>query len=124
MSYQGISDEVARNYMADHGAPNWADIARGLETKPDCERLSSFWHFVDCQYRKSEQICAAPSHLQSCPLPKQLLRNGNLNQLAYSCYLFVRDVAKSDLVAGSMLNLRQLTNRILRAVLIVCERGC
>ena len=98
MSYQGISDEVARNYMTDHGVSTWAEVARTLETKPDCARLISFWHFADCQYRKGERICAAPEHLSGCPLPKQRLRNGNLNQLAYSLYLFVRDVAQSDLV--------------------------
>jgi len=98
MSYQGISDEVARNYMTDHGAPNWTEIAGSLEAGSDCERLTSFWHFAYCQYRKSEQICAAPQHLPSCPLPRQRLRNGNLNQLAYSLYLFVRDVTHHDLV--------------------------
>lgn len=97
-SYQGISDEVAHNFMFDHGVPTWAEVAKTLETKPDCERLNSFWHFTDCRYRKGEQICAAPEHLAGCPLPKQRLRNGNLNQLAYSLYLFVRDVAESDLV--------------------------
>src|SRR5690348_11575478 len=89
MSYQGISDEVARNYMTDHGVSTWAAVASSLEATPDCERLTSFWHLVDCQYRKGEQICAAPRRLQSCPLPKHRLRNGNLNQLAYSFYLFV-----------------------------------
>ena len=98
MSYQGISDEVARNYMADHGVPTWPQIASTLKTKPECERLVSFWHFTDCQYRKAGQICAAPQHLPDCPLPRQPLRNGNLNQLAYSLYLFVRDVADNDLI--------------------------
>ena len=59
---------------------------------------ASFWHFADCQYRKGEQICASPEHLSGCPLPKQRLRNGNLNQLAYSLYLFMRDVAGGDLI--------------------------
>jgi hypothetical protein len=68
MSYQGISDEVARNYMADHGVPTWAEVARSLEVEPDCERLASFWQFADCQYRKGEQVCAAPQHLPGCPL--------------------------------------------------------
>jgi hypothetical protein len=97
-SYQGISDEVARNYMADHGVPTWGKVAESLEPEPDCGRLASFWHFVDCHYRKGEQTCAALEHLAGCPLPRQRLRNGNLNQLAYSLYLFSRDVAANDLI--------------------------
>jgi len=99
MSYQGISDEVARNYMADHGAPTFAVVAKTLTPPPACERLTSFCDFVDCQYRKTEQICGAPEHFAGCPLPRQRLRNGNLNQLAYSLYLFIRDVADNDLIA-------------------------
>ncbi len=36
---------------------------------------------------------------RTCPLPTHRLRNGHLNQLAYSLYLFIRDVADGDLVA-------------------------
>jgi hypothetical protein len=32
-------------------------------------------------------------------LPKAPLRNGNLNQLSFSLYLFIRDIAENDLVA-------------------------
>ena len=98
MSYQGISDEVARNYMADHGVPDWAGIATSLEGGVDCSRLANFWHFADCQYRKAEQICSSPQHLADCPLPRHDLRNGNLNQVAYSLFLFIRDVADGDLI--------------------------
>ena len=30
-SYQGISDQVARNYIRQHGNASWADIAEGLK---------------------------------------------------------------------------------------------
>jgi hypothetical protein len=36
--------------------------------------------------------------MPGCPLPKLPLRNGRLNQGAYSLYLFIRDVADGDLV--------------------------
>jgi hypothetical protein len=98
MSYQGISDEVARNYMADHGAPTWVEIEASLRGGARCPRLSSFWQFDDCQYRKTESTCSAMAHIETCPLPKQPFRNGNLNQLAYSLYFFIRDVARGDLV--------------------------
>jgi hypothetical protein len=35
----------------------------------------------------------------ACPLPNHWLRNGRLNQTAFSLYLFIRDVAGGDLVA-------------------------
>ena len=39
----------------------------------------------------------ARSH-RRCPLPTHDLRNGRLNQTAYSLYLFIRDIADGDLV--------------------------
>jgi hypothetical protein len=36
--------------------------------------------------------------LPGCPLPTHRLRNGRLNQTAYSLFLFIRDVAANDLV--------------------------
>ncbi len=42
--------------------------------------------------------CAEPEHVAGCPLPTHRLRNGHLNQIAYSLYFFIRDVADGDLV--------------------------
>jgi len=39
-----------------------------------------------------------PHLIEACPLPTHDFRNGNLNQLAYSLFLFIRDVAGGDLV--------------------------
>ena len=36
--------------------------------------------------------------MDKCPLPSHQLRNGRLNQMAYSLFLFIRDIADSDLV--------------------------
>jgi len=36
--------------------------------------------------------------IDACPLPVHHFRNGNLNQLAYSLFLFIRDFAGGDLV--------------------------
>jgi hypothetical protein len=58
----------------------------------------SFWSFYDCRYDKTRQSCAKPSLLRDCAVSKHELRNGRLNQLVYSFYLFVRDVAGSDIV--------------------------
>jgi hypothetical protein len=97
LSYQGISDAVARSYMAAHEAPAWAKIVRGVKNGA-CPLLESYWHFHGCGYRKAAHVCAKPDLMNTCPLPAHAFRNGNLNQLAYSLFLFIRDVAGGDLV--------------------------
>jgi hypothetical protein len=53
---------------------------------------------ADIRYNKSRYTCAEPNHLPHCPLPNHWLRNGRLNQTAFSLFLFIRDVAGGDLV--------------------------
>jgi hypothetical protein len=98
LSYQGISDEVAKSFMDRHGLASWHVIESALSRRPTCPKLRSYWHFYDYRYNKSRFTCAEPAHLAGCPLPRSWLRNGRLNQTAYSLYLFVRDVADGDLV--------------------------
>jgi hypothetical protein len=98
LSFQVVSDRVAHDYMARHGPATWNDIARNLTTAPACPKLKSYWHFYDCRYHKGSGTCAEPEHLAHCPLPTHRLRNGRLNQTAYSLFLFIRDVAANDLV--------------------------
>jgi hypothetical protein len=98
LSYQGISDEVAKSIMDRHGLASWHVIESALNRCPTCPKLRSYWHFYDCRYNKSRFTCAEPNHLADCPLPRSWLRNGRLNQTVYSLYLFVRDVAAGDLV--------------------------
>jgi hypothetical protein len=98
LSYQGISDEVAKNFMDRHGLASWQVIESALRKRPSCPKLTSYWHFYDCRYNKSRFTCAEPNHLADCPLPRSWLRNGRLNQTAYSLYLFIRDIADGDLV--------------------------
>jgi hypothetical protein len=97
MSYQGISDEIARSYMALNEMPRRRSIARGV-SRAQCRLLGSFWEFQGCGYRKSSASCSQPQLIGDCPLPQHRFRNGNLNQLAYSLFLFIRDVAGGDLV--------------------------
>jgi hypothetical protein len=98
LSYQGISDQVASDYMDRHGLATWRAIEGDLRRRPSCPKLESYWHFHDCRYNKSRYTCAEPDHLPGCPLPNHWLRNGRLNQTAYSLHLFVRDIAGGDLV--------------------------
>ncbi len=98
LSYQGISDRAAEAYMERHGTATWATVEQSLTAVPNCPKLTSFWHFEGCRYDKGKQTCARPQCFANCPLPKLKLRNGRLNQTAYSLYLYLRDVAGSDLV--------------------------
>jgi hypothetical protein len=97
-SFQGISDEIAANYMRRHGQATWRSVRKNLARGPACPKLKSYWHFHACRYEKTSGTCAEPDHITACPLPTHRLRNGHLNQIAYSLYLFIRDVADGDLV--------------------------
>jgi hypothetical protein len=91
LSYQGISNQVAHNYMEKHGRATWRQIKQALDRGASCPKLKSYWHFHDCCYDKISRTCAEPDHIRCCPLPKHDLRNGRLNQTAYSLFLFIRD---------------------------------
>jgi hypothetical protein len=97
-SYQGISDQVARGYIRKHGSLTWSDVAKSLDSNPSCPLLQTYWHFDGCRYDKGSFSCSEPEHIATCPVPRHKLRNGRLNQTAYSFFLFVRDVAKGDLI--------------------------
>jgi hypothetical protein len=99
VSYQGISDQVAYEYMEKHGRARWRQIKHGLDRGANCPKLKSYWHFHDCRYDKISRTCAEPDHIGRCPLPNHDLRNGRLNQTGYSLFLFIRDVADGDLVS-------------------------
>jgi hypothetical protein len=98
LSYQGISDQVAAEYMERHERAQWADIAAKVAANPTCPKLASYWHFHGCRYDKISRTCSEPDHIDGCPLPTHQLRNGRLNQMTYSLFLFVRDIADGDLV--------------------------
>ena len=98
LSYQGISDAAAYEYMARHGRAEWRDIEQKLGRGVSCPKLKSYWHFYGCRYEKAIRTCTEPEHVGSCPLPSHDLRNGHLNQAAYSLFLFIRDIADGDLV--------------------------
>jgi hypothetical protein len=98
ISYQGIGNHVAHGYMERHGRVRWTEIAALIEAQPSCPKLQSYWHFDHCGYQKVERCCAEPDHFPACPLPTHDLRNGRLNQAAYSLFLFMRDVANGDFV--------------------------
>lgn len=97
-SFQGISDRVARDYIAKHGAATWSSIGAGLTSMPSCPKLRAYWAYEGCRYDKGSFSCSEPDHIDACPVPRPRLRNGRLNQTAFSLFLFVRDVAGGDLI--------------------------
>jgi hypothetical protein len=97
ISFQGISDRVAAGYLRKHGSITWKQINRSLR-HPSCPKLESYWHFHRCGYVKSKRRCSCPEHFKRCPVPRAPLRNGRLNQSAYSLFLFIRDIADGDLI--------------------------
>jgi hypothetical protein len=84
--------------MEKHGRATWRQIKQGLDRGASCPKLRSYWQFHDCRFDKVSRTCAEPDHIGRCPLPKFNLRNGRLNQTAYSLFLFIRDFANGDLV--------------------------
>jgi hypothetical protein len=80
LSYQGISDQVAHDDMAQHGRAEWRDIDQKLGHHVSCPKLKSYWNFHGCRYNKDSRTCAEPKHIGCCPLPSHDLRNGHLNQ--------------------------------------------
>jgi hypothetical protein len=107
VSYQGISDRVASSYMERHGRARWRDIEAKINTGTTCPKLQSHWHYHRCRYDKISRTCAEPDHIDQCPVPSHDLRNGRLNQTAYSLYLFIRDITDGDLVGWIDRQLRQ-----------------
>jgi hypothetical protein len=43
LSYQGISDQIAYDYMEQHGYVRWHDIKRKLAPRATCPKLKSYW---------------------------------------------------------------------------------
>jgi len=107
LSYQGISDRVASGYMERHGRARWADIDAKFGHGTSCPKLQSYWHYHGCRYDKISRTCTEPDHIDHCPVPSHDLRNGRLNQTAYSLYFFVRDIADGDLVGWIDRQLRE-----------------
>jgi hypothetical protein len=98
LSFQGIADRVAQDFIDRHGNVTWSAVAQALAASPSCSKLGGYWLFYDCRYYKTAGTCAEPDHIAACPLPCHPLRNGHINQTAYSLYLFIRDVGDGDLV--------------------------
>jgi hypothetical protein len=63
LSYQGIADQIAYDYMEQHGCVGWHDITQNLAPSATCPKLKSYWHFHSCRYQKLSGTCAEPDHI-------------------------------------------------------------
>lgn len=97
-SFQGISDQAAITFMVQHGRVQWEDVERSLRSAVSCPQLKSYWAMHDCGFQKHGHTCFEPQHIGDCPLPRLDMRRGGLNVMAFSFFLFIRDVADGDLV--------------------------
>ena len=60
LSYQGIADQIAYDYMEQHGYVQWDDINQKLSQGATCPKLQSYWHFHGCGYNKLRRTCTEP----------------------------------------------------------------
>lgn len=96
-SYQGLSDGAVEGFIAKNGTASFKDIRDSI-TQSSCSKLGGFWNFHSCGFEKLQRKCSHLELMHNCAVPKQPLRNGRLNQLAFSLFFFIRDVAHDDLV--------------------------
>jgi hypothetical protein len=98
-SFQGISDRIAADYIERNGNARWEQVQRAVDNhRCSCPKLAGFETYIGCGYRKAAVTCRNPTDLFDCPVPTLTLRKGDLNQLAFSLFFFLRDQCQGDLV--------------------------
>lgn len=98
VSYQGVADRVARAYLDRHGRVQWRHLDIGVAAPELCPKLTNYWTFQGCGFRKHACSCARPERLADCVIGALSTRNGNLAQAAAALFLFLRDVCGGDFV--------------------------
>jgi hypothetical protein len=96
-NFQGISDSVANSFMDAYGSITWHQLSSQFKRRPSCPLLDSHWTYTGCRYDKTRRTCSHPHLFADCSVSKFSARNGHLGQTAFSLFLFVRDIAGSDL---------------------------
>jgi hypothetical protein len=92
----GGGDQSNQGYYAKQKyKPTFNRVKRALKAA-HCPKLAGFEAFQGCGYRKTTRKCNDPAFLRSCPLPSFDMKRGALNQMAFSLYFFLRDVAVRD----------------------------
>ena len=86
------------DYMERHGRAAWRDIDQKLGRGCQLPQAQVLLAFPWLPIRKGQpDLYRAAAHWP-LSLPSHDLRNGHLNQAAYSLFLFIRDIADGDLI--------------------------
>jgi len=92
----GGGDQSNQGYYAKQRVkPTFNRIKQALKGA-QCPKLATFETFKGCGYRKTTNTCNEPAVMGSCPLPTFDMKRGNLNQMVFSLYFFLRDVCGRD----------------------------
>jgi hypothetical protein len=85
-------------YLKQQRKPSFNRVKQALKAAT-CPKLATFQTFKGCGYQKTKPRCREPAFLSTCPLPTFDMKRGSLNQMAFSLYFFLRDVAGRDFYA-------------------------
>jgi hypothetical protein len=91
----GSGDLSSQGYYAKQKHQPTFNRVKQAVNAAHCPKLATFETFTGCGYRKNNK-CNEPAFLSTCPLPTFDMKRGALNQMAFSLYLFLRDVAGRD----------------------------
>jgi hypothetical protein len=92
----GGGDQSNQGYYAKQSHKPTFNRVKQVLKAAQCPKLAGFETFKGCGYRKTIKKCNEPAFLRSCPLPTFDMKRGNLNQMAFSLYFFLRDVCRRD----------------------------
>lgn len=89
-NYQGVSNAAASAWLEQNSTPDFDVLKDALHSEP-CEHLSSLSELASCQYQKTEHTCAKVQNLDTCILPKLLVRRGLFAQMAAGLILWAEE---------------------------------
>ena len=96
-SYQGISDQVAFDYMERHGRARGPTSTCKPAPGTTCPKLQATGTSTAAGTTRPGH-CAEPDHLPDCPCPTTSCATVGSTRRPIPCYLFIRDIADGDLV--------------------------
>ena len=109
LSYQGIADRVAQDFIDRHGNVTWSAIEQALAASPSCPKLGGYWLFHDCRYHKSAGTCAEPDHIAACPLPGHRCETATLIRRPIVCFCSFAMLQPGTLCTGLISSSRPRT---------------
>lgn len=88
-SYQGISDEVAGDFMRRQGNFTGGTVDRTSKGNCLCPKLTGYWTFSRCQYQNSHSLAVSPIIFRPVPYPAIICATvGSIKRHIVCFYLF------------------------------------